>query len=204
MKQYPIYNDKELLLLISEGNKKAFRQLFDRFRNKIYSAAMKFTGEKQASEDAVQEIFCKLWINRIKLPQIDNLDAYLNKVVRNYLFNYLRKIANQQALVKKISILSQVTSNDEITDIIYYKELDSLVQTAVEQLSPQQKKVYNYSRLEGMKHQEIADTMGISRSTVKGHISEALKHIKSVIITNQEMNVIAIYLLLFVFYFPSL
>jgi RNA polymerase sigma-70 factor (ECF subfamily) len=194
------HNDNELLLSISRGNKKAFRRLFDRFHNEIFSVAMKFTGEKQASEDAVQEIFFKLWINREKLPAILNLNAYMHKVVRNYLFNYLRKIANEQALIKKIAPVKLIPSNNEITNGLYYKELDSLVKTAVDQLPPQQKKVYNYSRIDGMKHHEIAAAMGISRSTVKGHITEALKHIKATIISNQEIDVIAVYLLVFLFY----
>jgi len=198
------HNDNELLLSISRGNKKAFRELFDRFHNEIFSVAMKFTGEKHASEDAVQEIFFKLWINREKLPAILNLNGYIHKVVRNYLFNYLRKIANEQALIKKIAPVKLIPSNNEITDALYYKELDSLVKTAVDQLPPQQKKVYNYSRMDGMKHEEIAAAMGISRSTVKGHIGEALKHIKAAILSNQEIDVISVCLLVFLFYSPVL
>ena len=199
-------DNNQLFLQISEGNKEAFRCLFDNYRNKIFSIALKFTGEKQASEDVVQEVFIKLWTNRENLPAIRNFNAYLNTVVRNHLFNYLRKIAHEQAVVKKmaIAIVQGEQQNNEVFDGLYYKELYSLVSKAVNQLSPQQKKVYNYSRIEGLKHHEIAEAMGISTSTVKGHIVEALKHIKNAISANQEIDTIIIFFLLFIFKFPVL
>lgn len=196
--------NNELFLLISEGNKEAFRCLFDNYRNKIFSIALKFTGEKQASEDVVQEVFIKLWTNRENLPAIRNFDAYLNTMARNHLFNYLRKIAHEQAVVKKMAIVQGEQQKNEVFDGLYYKELNSLVGKAVNQLSPQQKKVYNYSRIEGLKHHEIAEAMGISTSTVKGHIVEALKHIKSAISANQEIDAIIIFFLLFICKFPVL
>lgn len=199
-------DNNQLFLQISEGNKEAFRCLFDNYRNKIFSIALKFTGEKQASEDVVQEVFIKLWTNRENLPAIRNFNAYLNTIVRNHLFNYLRKIAHEQAVVKKmaIAIVQGEQQNNEVFDGLYYKELYSLVSKAVNQLSPQQKKVYNYSRIEGLKHHEIAEAMGISTSTVKGHIVEALKHIKNAISANQEIDTIIIFFLLFIFKFPVL
>ncbi len=190
------YNDKELLLLISKGNKEAFRCLFDNYRNKIFSIALKFTGEKQASEDVVQEVFIKLWTNRENLPAIRNFNAYLNMMVRNHLINYLRKIAHEQAVVKKIANVEGEQQDNEVFDHLYYKELYSLVNKTVSQLSPQQQKAYNYSRIEGLKHHEIAEAMGISTSTVKGHIVEALKHIKNAISANQEDAIIIFFVLL--------
>lgn len=190
------YNDNELLLLISKGNKEAFRCLFDNYRNKIFSIALKFTGEKQASEDVVQEVFIKLWTNRENLPAIRNFNAYLNMMVRNHLINYLRKIAHEQAVVKKIANVEGEQQDNEVFDHLYYKELYSLVNKTVSQLSPQQQKAYNYSRIEGLKHHEIAEAMGISTSTVKGHIVEALKHIKNAISANQEDAIIIFFVLL--------
>ncbi len=194
----------ELFLLISEGNKEAFRCLFDNYRNKIFSIALKFTGEKQASEDVVQEVFIKLWTNRANLSGIRNFNAYLNTVVRNHLFNHLRKIAHEQAVVKKMAIVQSGQQIDEVFDGLYYKELYSLVNKAVNQLSPQQQKVYNYSRIEGLKHHEIAQAMGISPSTVKGHIVEALKHIKNAISATQEIDAIILFFILFICKFPFL
>ncbi|MDP4286291.1 MAG: RNA polymerase sigma-70 factor [Bacteroidota bacterium] len=198
------YTNDELLLLISEGNKEAFRYLYDNYRNKIFSIALKFTGEKQASEDVVQEMFIKLWTHRENLSAIRNFDAYLNSMVRNHIFNYLRKIAHEQAMVRKMAIVQNEQHHPEGFDSIYYKELYSLVNKAVNQLSPQQQKVYNYSRKEGLKHHEIAEAMGISPSTVKGHIVEALKHIKKAISADQEIDAIIIFFILFICRFPAL
>ena len=198
------YTNDELFQLIAQGNKEAFRCLFDSYRNKIFSIAFKFTTEKQSAEDVVQEVFIKIWTNRENLPAIRNFDAYLTTMVRNHLFNYLRKIAHEQALIKKMAIKSEEQPTDEVLDGLYYKELYGLINKAVNQLSPQQKKVYHYSRIEGLKHHEIAEAMGISTSTVKGHIVEALKHIKNAIATHQEMDALIIMYLMLIYHFPSL
>ncbi len=198
------YTEKELLLLISAGDTRAFRHLYDNYHNKIFSISFKFTGEKQASEDAVQDIFIKLWTNKEKLPEIKNFNAYLNKVIRNHVFNYLRKIAYQEELIKKMQVVQTEENENDLIDTIYCNELSNIINRAIEQLPAQQKKAYNYSRVEGLKHKEIADTMGISRSTVKGHIVEALKHIKSTINANAEIDVIIMCLLPFVLYLTSL
>jgi RNA polymerase sigma-70 factor (ECF subfamily) len=49
---------------------------------------------EETAEDVVQEVFIKLWMNKEKLPAIENFNAYLNTVTRNHIFNNLRKLAH--------------------------------------------------------------------------------------------------------------
>jgi RNA polymerase sigma-70 factor (ECF subfamily) len=183
--------DRELILLVSAGDVGAFRRVFDKYRNKIYSIAWKIAGEKTIAEDVVQEVFIKLWLHKENLATVENFNAYLNTIVRNHIFNSLRKVANEQTFLQKLRP-PQLQYNKEVFDSVCYHELENLVHQAICQLTPQQKKVYNLSRLDGLKHEEIAEKMGISRSTVKGHLVGALSHIKSFLLANGESLVIII------------
>lgn len=186
--------DRELILMVSSGDASAFRKIFDKYRNKIYSISWKIMGEKTAAEDVVQEVFIKLWMHREKLVAVENFDAYLNATVRNHIFNGMRKIANEQTHLKYLS--AQIPKNSRETfESVCCHELEELVQKAVGQLTPQQKKVYDLSRVGGLTHEEIAKKMGISRSTVKGHIVASLSHIKAVISSNYEVIIIMLLLI---------
>lgn len=191
MESTSTYIDRELILMASAGDTDAFREVFDKYHNKIYSIAWKITGAKTVAEDVVQDVFIKLWVHREKLAVVENFNAYLNAIVRNHIFNSLRKIANEQTLLR--NLCAQIPeSNKGVFDSVCCHELEELVHKAVCELTPQQKRIYNFSRLDGLKHQEIAEKMGISRSTVKGHITAALSHIKAVILSNNELVILLI------------
>lgn len=191
MKHISSITDHELILLVADGSVEAFRELFDKYRNKIFSMACKFTGSEDVAEDAVQEVFIKLWLNKEKLLKVDNFNAYLNSVVRNHIFNYLRKTAIEQKFLLKLAD-SKRQKNENTFDNLSYNELQSLIHKAVSELPPQQKKVYTLSRIDGLKHEEIAVKMGISRHTVKGHLIAALNHIRSFLLANGELAPILI------------
>jgi len=70
---------------------------------------------------------------------------------------------------------------------VIYNELKKVLGEAVSRLSPQQKKVYELGKLEGKKYDEIAGILHISRETVKNHMSEALKSIKSFLLKHEGL-----------------
>lgn len=179
-------NDHELSLLIASGNTGAFREFYNIYRNKVFSIALKFTNAEAEAEDLVQEIFTRIWLNKEKLAEVENLNKYLNAVVRNYIFNHLRKTASEQKMMTRLSAVKVENSRDS-SDLVCYRELQRLIYEAVGKLPPQQQKVYQFSRHYGLKHEEIAARMGISRSTVKGHMVEALNSIRKYLNAKGEM-----------------
>jgi RNA polymerase sigma-70 factor (ECF subfamily) len=170
--------EKELLLKISEGDETAFRNLYDHYRNRVFSIACKLTATESLAEDVVQEIFIKLWLQRQKLTEVDCFDAYLNIITRNHIFNYLRKAAHEELLLKELTAWEGAARQDGFSTIVYHELRDNL-EKAVAHLPPQQKKVYQLSRLDGMKHREISAMLRISPSTVKSHMVEALRFIRN-------------------------
>lgn len=178
--------DKTLILQVSEGDEYAFRKLFDQYRDKVFSIAWKITGVKSAAEDVVQEVFIKLWMNKEKLAEVENFNAYVNTITRNHILNNLRKVAYEQIFLEDL-IREQSVNTKNVSDPVLYNELQNLVHRAIQQLSPQQKKVFQLSRTKGLKHAEIAVQLNISRSTVKDHMVEALRSIKIFLDTHESL-----------------
>ena len=121
----------------------------------------------------------KIWVGREKLPEISCFSAYLNTITRNHIYNALRKLANEELLLEKLlSPSSAAYRPDTAIENMSLRELQEALQKVMDTLTPQQKKVFELSRMEGLKHEEIALRLNISRETVKKHVSEALRIIR--------------------------
>lgn len=174
----PLYNEAALLKLVSDGDLAAFRDLFDRHRNKVYYVAREILQSSVAAEDAVQEIFLKIWLNNKKLASVNNFTAYLNTVTRNHIYNMLRKQAGENKLLRELIEYEIKPGNSDTLDTVALHELQQLLHQAAATLSPQQRKVFEMSRLEGLKQEEIAKQLQLSKETVKKYLADALQKIK--------------------------
>lgn len=172
-----LYNEKELLSQIANGDEIAFNALFNHYQRKIFSISWKLTGVRSAAEDVVQEVFIKLWVHKENLPEIDNFNAYINRVVSNHIYNMLRKVAHENTFLKE-TIASRRGDADNCMDTISYRELQNTLHRIITQLPPQQKRVYQLSRDEGLTYEEIAERLHIGKATVKTHMIEALRAIR--------------------------
>ena len=133
--------------------------------------------EKSTCEDIVQNIFLKLWNDRKTLEIENSLKSYLLKAVRNYCLDELRhrRIIDEHVAyeLKSGSIDIDTTEN-----YILYSDLCRQLKNALEQLPPQEREVFEMSRLENIKYQEIANRLNISVRTVEVRISKALKQLR--------------------------
>lgn len=189
-------NVKIILCQVAEGNENAFRELYELYRNKIYFVSWKLLKSDSSAEDVLQEVFLKIWINRSKLPEIENFNAYLNTLLRNHIFNKLRKQANEERFVREVMVSNTGTPNVTL-DAVLLKESQNLLKKAVLRLPPQQKRAFELSRMEGKKHEEIALMLNISKETVKKHIMEASRSVKEFFNSEAQLPVLGILLVLY-------
>ncbi len=180
---------KGLLLKVAEGDENAFGQLFKIYYNLLGDFIMRITESELLTQEIVQDVFLKIWLNRSSLSDIVSFKAYLLVVARNHAFNCLKQIAREKNRKKEwINTVLYHASNyvEEATNI----ENDYLIDEAVELLPPQQKKVYILSRKNGMKQQEIATELNISLETVKKHMVLALRFIKNYLHTHISLFIL--------------
>lgn len=179
------YNIVELLLQISEDDEIAFRRLYDIYRNRVYFVAYKMLGSETDAKDTLQDVFLKLWINRKTLTDIENFSSYLNVLVRNNIYDRFRKNAREDQYIKELVPSEWIGDKDQLFNEIKNRELVKKVYQATLDLPPQQRKVFELSRFEGMSHESIAIELGIAKDTVKKHLMAALKKIRQLFI-NQD------------------
>lgn len=186
MPQENVYTEGELLLMISSGDEKAFRQIYELHWNRIYTMALQYLKSPVAAQDMVQEIFLKVWINRNELPALNSFGAWLHILARNFLITALRK--------KTTKYIWSVEDSGNVPDPIptaeeqlAIKEIAGLIRKAIEQLPAQQQKIYLMSREQGLKLTEVAAELDLSHNTVREHMSKALKNIRIYLMRHLEI-----------------
>jgi RNA polymerase sigma-70 factor (ECF subfamily) len=194
LKTIPLYDETTLLKQIAKGEEASFRMLYDKYRAKIYTIALRITGIESSAEDVVQEVFIKVWNNRKTLPEIDNFNSWLNTITRRHIFNNLRKLANEEKFLRHL--LAQKPAAPDAMESVAYNELQALLNKAVSELTPQQKKVYLLSRAEGLSHAEIAKALNLSHETVKSYMKDALREIRSFLEKNEKTLITVVSILL--------
>lgn len=173
-----LHNEKDLLSLIAKGDDTGFTTLFRFYRNRVYSVAHKITHSSYISEEIVQDVFLKIWLKRTDLTEVRDFNAYLFIVTRNTVFRVLKRMAKEYKIIS-LTDEEQVLAKNDTTDLVMEKEFNTLLQNAVDRLPNQQKKVYKYIKEQGLKREEVADLLHLQPDTVKFHLSQALKNIRS-------------------------
>ncbi|MFZ6009554.1 MAG: RNA polymerase sigma-70 factor [Bacteroidota bacterium] len=169
---------KTLLDQLSRNSAPAFREIFHIHSDQVYAFALRLTKSHSIAEEMVQEVFMKIWINRTSASTIENFNAYLFVITRNLVFNALKR----QALEEKAKIvLSQELEkkHHDTEETVIRRDYERLLQETVNHLPPQQRLVYSLCHQEGLRYDEVAQRLKISRLTVKTHMQQALKTIKA-------------------------
>lgn len=177
LEPFILHNEKALLREIAGGDETAFRVLYDHYRNKVITIAYKMVHSHTEAMDILQDIFEKLWMNRHKLSEVDNFNAYLNTVTRNHIYNILRKKLLEASLLSEMEDIAEAEQPDPVVQ----RQWQQILHTAIHQLPTQQQKVFELSRIEGLRQSDIAEQLHISRETVKRHLAEAGKNLRNIL-----------------------
>lgn len=178
MQDYSLYELQVLFKRIAESDAAAFKELFDAYRQKLYAGALKITKSADAAEDVVQEIFTRIWENRLCLKEVENPPAYIFTIAYHESFRYLKKVAADMRLFELLKNKLSITNN-ETEENLEVQETRQLIDEMIEELPPQRQLIYKLSREEGLSYKEIADKLHISSLTVKKQLQLALRNIRS-------------------------
>jgi len=172
-----------LLFRLKDGDQHAFNLLFCAYKDKLFGFMLHLTGSVEESEDIVQDVFLKIWQERKSADKIKNLNAYIFKIAQNQMIDHIRKYSKE-----KIQSLNSDIQKEDINpkpdELLLEKEKQEIIQEAVNLLTPQQKKIYNYHKEQGKTLKAIAKEMNLSLSTVQNHINQAIKNIQKHLVKN--------------------
>ncbi len=168
------YADRELLLTmrLQSGDHVAFKELYSLYHQLLYGVACKYLKNAVMAEDAVHEVFVKLWINRQQLDPAQGVRNFLFKCLKFHVLNVIRD--HKRALIKQYNLSYQTpASHEEPEAVVLFNDYKKALDQAIEQLSPRKKHIFKLRTVEGLTNEEVARKLGISINTVKLQFSQA-------------------------------
>ena len=182
--------ETELLKDIAAGNSKAFRALYSQWEPTLSSFIFQVTRSKIITAEIIQDVFLKIWMARESLVDVKDFKAYLFVISKNRAINALKKSLADLERMKKY--VSEVPFNEQSVEDDNDQLPFTLIDEAIDQLSPRQKEIFLLHRYERYSYREIAEQLGIGKESVKTHLSLAIKSIKNHI----ETKITLIFLLI--------
>lgn len=162
-----------------------FQELFREYEHRLYVFIMKILRSDATAKDIIQDVFLKLWIIRSKLPEIENINAFLYRLTENRVYDHLRATATRKEYRQAMWDQIQRSNNGE-EEILEKKEFHSIIRDAIQHLPPQRRTVYLLNKDEGLKQKEIAEKLQLSPNTVRNHLTEAIRQIGTYVKKNMS------------------
>jgi len=173
----PAYENRELIERIADGDEQAFALLYSDLLPVLHSFLLKILKSETAVQDAVQETFIRIWMNRDKLPGVEQPRAWMARIALNECYRLLRTQA-------RLKLQETALPQDELpeptlaTDRITLAETRQMIYQAVEELPERRKLIFRMSRDQGMKIPEIAAALDLSPGYVKNALVLALQQLR--------------------------
>lgn len=190
------HDDHTLVQLLQNGNVAAFDSLFDVYSPKLFGFALKYFKNESDAEELVQEVFVKVWENRLTLKSELSFKSYLFTIALNQIRKHFNKKATSLRYLESLQNEPEFADNQIINDFNYETALVE-INLIIERMPPRRREIFIMSKLEGKSSKEIASQLNISAGTVDNQVSEALRFIRSQL--KSETMVLVLFAVLFVY-----
>lgn len=187
-------NEKNLLQLIADGDEQAFKNLFDKYRSRLFHYIARIVKSEQIAEELVMDVFLKIWVGRNLITQIENFDGFLFRIAHNKTIDFLRSVAKDAKLHEMLWDEIQIADTVHADSPLLIQEFERKIREAIVLLSPQQKKVYELCRHQDFTHDQVASLLHISKSTVNNHIVNSQRFIRNYISKSFDLGFTQIFL----------
>lgn len=167
-------SEKQVLDRLCEGDASAFEMIFKTYYQPLCRYAYSFLQDKEEAEEVVQTSLITVWEKRQALSIETSLKSYLYRMVRNSCLNVIKhERVKQQHAAHELYV--KEVAYESVAHKIQAAELETKIMQALKVLPEQCRLVFQLSRFEELKYQEIADQLQISVKTVENHMGKALK-----------------------------
>jgi len=179
--------DEELRIisLLRKGDNGAYKYIYDHHYNLLCNIAFQFLKDDFLAETIVDDMIFHLWEKRETIDITISLKSYLIRAVRNRCLNHLNLEREKREINFSVmenpeeTIHSFIQSEEYPLATLLENELEKEIQSAIERLPLESKKVFQMSRFENKRYEEIAKELNISVNTVKYHIKNALARLNA-------------------------
>jgi len=160
----PFFTEEDIIKGCLKNDRAAQKALYDQYKTKMYTLAYRITNSLEDANDVLQEGFLYIFGNLKSFKGDSKLGTWIHTIIA-------------RAALKKIShriIFSEISESREGEPLVWDTEIDiQLLEKAIADLPDGYRSIFTLYEVEGFKHKEIANMMGISINTSKTQLFKA-------------------------------
>lgn len=181
---YSGLDDEELMQRLAYRDLVAFRALYDRYGNLVYSAALRVVRDAQIAEDMVQEIFLRIWRKpESYVAQRGRFVTWLTSVTRNRAVDEVRsrgrRFRHETASPEEQERELPSSEQDDPALTAELSDQRRLILAALKQIPPEQREIIELAYFGGLTQQEIAERLSQPLGTVKTRIRLGMQKLRA-------------------------
>jgi RNA polymerase sigma factor (sigma-70 family) len=160
---------EQLIRQCLDGNRQAQNRLYNQLMPKMFLVCLRYSENHGEAEEILQEGFTRMFECIRQYNYTGPFEGWVRKIMINCaLQKYKIKKQTRHLVTLDPNVIEEI-GREDIVSQLQKKELLKMVQ----KLSPGYRSIFNLYVLEGMKHREIAEYLGISEGTSKSNLSDA-------------------------------
>ncbi len=177
--------DNLLFQSVAKGSKSAYEELFHLYYPRLCLFAYDLCKDQKLAEDIIQDFFLNIWNEKGGIRIKTSVKSYFYQSIYNRILNHFKHEKVRETYVKNylenniLRELSYYSNNSYPLANLLHKELEEKIVETVDELPPQCRKVFTFSRFENLKYDEISKKMNISVNSVKTHLKNALQKLRN-------------------------
>jgi RNA polymerase sigma-70 factor (ECF subfamily) len=182
-------DEQKLISRCQNGEVQAFRELVERYEDRIYALACSIIGNPEAAKDLTQESFVRAYKALKRFEGKSSFYTWLYRISTNVCLNAAQK---DQRRLDRVSLDGLQASHpisaerlfgteepeNDMERIDFREQIDKVLNC----LSPDHRAVVVLKDIEDLSQEEIADTLGVSVGTVKSRLSRARAHLREMLL----------------------
>lgn len=174
-------NDFTTIQMLREGRPEAFQHLFDHHYQVLCYVASQYLKDDFLAETIVSDVIFHMWEIRENLRIESSIRQYMTRSVRNRCINFLNTSYNRNEggsnvnRITDLPIATYLRNDDYPLGKLLENELEKVIESAINRLPEQCRRVFCMSRFEDKTYQQIANELSISVNTVKYHMKNAME-----------------------------
>lgn len=203
MRKYAIINKKHFNLTskkdieriiegCEKGNRKIQKQLYEMTYGKMMGTAMRYVRNNAVAKDILSDAYVKVF-SKIKTVDVNkkNLEGWIRSVVVFTALDHIRKYKDKENITDSIDdedVFIQV--QDESAEMELGRTDGAYIIEMIQELPPAYRTAFNLNVIEGKKHKEVAEILGINEGTSKSNVFKAKQILKDKInkLNDEEEN----------------
>ena len=179
-------SEEQLMVLYQKGNEDAFMVLTEKLQRPLYFYIYRLVRNAEMAQDLVQDTLIKMVRNYQSYRPQAKLRPWVYTIARNLCIDFFRK-----KRLKEVSLDQPFKNTDSFSlldclentqnngfDFVHRQEVRSRIQSALEEINPDQREVFLLKEVHGFKFHEIATLLGESENTIKSRMRYALKALR--------------------------